>query len=472
MKKVLSTLGLALALSGAALAQDVRSLGLGGALVPGAALSPFNPAYQNYPADGRGGGLSLPIGLLNFLINPQMNVLDFLGNNSAYTSTPPTKAFNFLAAYDQITHLNSFILNTPTAPAELTITLSNTGVSFFDVTNNRPLSVDFSSFAGLFGTPSATSGVSPFFSVPFSIGPVAIKIGAFANVATTLPQLNQALVTDIADGNLSNAHPNAVTASGQGAVGISLDFGFSFPVDFDSTKVYFGARASGFFGLAYAEGRASVNVRPGSNSDISNAKIGYQYTYFLSSPFAGALGSGYSSGFGFGAAGDVGVVADLPGSQLGVPELEKFTVGLGIIGVVEANRWTGTEVTTTYDPDVGTTPPVINTNATRGGITFNPLFTANVAGQFSLGGGFRVLAMLDAQVGRGALNVHLGAEAQWLILVLRGGVGLENGRFRFGVGAGLEFTPGIGMDLALTAHPTPFVGGTSFGVALAVRFGF
>jgi hypothetical protein len=156
MKKALSVVGLALALSTTALAQDVRSLGLGGALVPGPTLSPFNPAYLSYPADGRGGGLSLPVGLLNFVLNPQMNVLDFLSNRAAYTSTPPTREFNFLAAFDQITHLNSFILNTPTAPRELTITLNSTGLSFFDETNQRPLNVDFSSFGGLFGSPSAT----------------------------------------------------------------------------------------------------------------------------------------------------------------------------------------------------------------------------------------------------------------------------------------------------------------------------
>jgi hypothetical protein len=473
MKKALSVIGLALVLSGTALAQDVRSLGLGGALVPGPTLSPFNPAYLSYPADGRGGGLSLPVGLLNFVLNPQMNVLDFFSNRSAYTSTPPTKEFNFLAAYDQITHLNSFILNTPTVPRELTITLNSTGLSFFDETNQRPLTVDFSSLGALFGSPSATSGVNPFFSVPFSIGPVAIKLGVFGNVASGAPQINQALLADVADGNLSGAYSNAASISAQGAVGVSLDFGFSFPIDFDLTKVYFGARASGFFGLAYVDGRGQLSVKPGVDGSLSNAKIGYEYSYFVSSPFAGALGSGYTAGLGFGAAGDLGVVADLPGSTLGVPELEKLTVGLGVIGVVEANTWRGTEIKTVYDPDVGGDPVVTtNNNATRGGVSFNPLFTANVAGQFSLAGGFRVLAMLDAQVGRGGFNTHLGVEAQWTLFVVRGGVGLENGRFRFGVGAGLEFTPGIGLDLALTAHPTPFVGGTSFGVALAVRFGF
>jgi hypothetical protein len=271
---------------------------------------------------------------------------------------------------------------------------------------------------------------------------------------------------------LSNAYPNAASISGQGALGVSLDFGFSFPIDFNLTKVYFGARASGFFGLVYADGRATLSVKPGSDNSLSNAKIGYEYSYFLSSPFASALGSGYSSGFGFGAAGDIGVVADLPGSSLGTPELEKLTVGLGVIGVVEANTWNGTEIKTVYDPDTGNTTTTTNPNATRGGINFNPLITANVAGQFSLAGGFRVLAMLDGQIGRGGFSTHLGVEAQWTILVVRGGIGLENGRFRFGVGAGLEFTPGIGLDLALTAHPTPIVGGTSFGVALAVRFGF
>ncbi len=472
MKRVLSAIGLVFALAGAALAQDVRSLGLGGALVPGPGLSPYNPAYLSYPADGRGGGFSLPVGLLNFVLNPQMNVLDFLSNRSPYLSNPPQKVFNFLAAFDQATHLNSFILNTPTPPGELTINLSASGISLFDVTNNRPISLDFSSLGSLFGTPSATSGVTPFLSLPFSIGPVSIKMGVFANIAPSSPRIDQALIADVADGNLSSDYANAVVASGQGAAGVSLDLAFSTPLAFDSTKVYLGARASGFFGAAYADGRALINITRGSTPALTDAKIGYEYTYFVSSPLASSLGSDFSNGLGYGVAGDFGVVIDLAGASLGVPELEKFTVGLGIIGLVEANTWTGTEFRTVYDGVTGVTTVTPPTAATRGGINFNPLFTANLAGTFSLAGGFRVLAMLDAQLGRGSLNLHLGVEAQWVLFVVRGGIGLESGRFRFGIGAGLEFAPGIGLDLALTAHPTPFIGGTSWGIAAALRFGF
>ncbi len=473
MKRTLTTIGLLLALTGAALAQDVRSLGLGGAIVPGSGASQFNPAFLNYPPDGRGGGFSLPVGLLNFVLNSQMNVIDFLTNRSPYlTGNPPQKVFNFLAAFDQVTHLNSFILNTPTPPGELSINLSATGIGLFDVTNNRPISVDFSSLGALFGTPSATSGVTPLIGIPFSIGPVAIKIGVFANATPTSPRIDPALVADIADGNLSASYPNAITISGQGAAGISLDLAFSTPINLGVGTVYVGARASGFFGAVYADGRASVNVTPGATSALTDAKIGYEYTYFVSSPLGSSLGGGISNGLGYGVAGDFGVVVDLPGTTLGVPELEKFTIGLGIIGLVEANAWTGTEFRTVYDGVTGvlTTSPA--TAATRGGVNFNPLFTANVAGTFSLVGGFRVLTMLDAQLGRGSLNLHLGVEAQWTLFVVRGGIGLENGRFRFGIGGGLEITPGFGLDLALTAHPTPFVGGTSWGIAAALRLGF
>ena len=472
MKRALTTIGLLLALSGAALAQDVRSLGLGGALVPGPAVSPFNPAYLNYPSDGRGGGITLPIGLLNFVLNPQMNVIDFLTNRSPYLSNPPQKIFNFLAAFDQATHLNSFILNTPTPPGELSINLSASGISLFDVTNNRPINLDFSSLGGLFGTPSATSGVTPLIGIPFSIGPVAIKIGVFANIAPTAPRIDPALISDISDGNLNGTYPNAISVSGQAAAGVSLDLAFSTPISLSTTKLYIGARASGFFGAGYADGRASVSIKPGSDSALTNAKIGYEYTYFISSPLAAGLGQGITNGSGYGVAGDFGVVADLLGISLGVPELEKFTIGFGVIGLIEANTWSGTEIRTVYNPDDGTSTSTTNNNASRGGINFNPLFTANVAGTFSLAGGFRVLAMLDGQLGRGGFNLHLGVEAQWTLFVLRGGIGIENGRFRFGLGGGFEFAPGLGLDLALTAHPTPFIGGTSFGVALALRLGF
>ncbi len=464
MKRILSAIGLVVALSSAALAQDVRSLGLGGALVPGAGLSPFNPGYLTYTGDGRGGGLTLPLGLLNFVLNPQMNVIDFLSNRTPYTTNPPTKVFNFLAAFDQITHLNTFILNTPTPPGELSINFSATGISLFDVTNNRPVALDFSSGGGLFGSPSATSGVSPLFAVPFSIGPISIKMGVFANVAPGAPRIDQALVTDIADGNLSAAYPNAISLNAQGAAGISLDVAFNTPLDVPGAKLFLGARASGFFGLAYADARAIINLKPGADPALTSAKIGYEYSYFTS----GLIGSG----IGFGVAGDFGIAADLTGATLGLPELEKFTVGLGIIGLVEASTWSGTETRTVFNPDTSVSTTTTNPNASRGGVSFNPLFTANVAGTFSLAGGFRILALLDGQLGRGSFNLHLGVEGQWTLFVLRAGVGLENGRLRFGLGGGIEFSPGLGLDLALTAHPTPIVGGTSWGIAAALRLGF
>jgi hypothetical protein len=463
------------AVSSAAQAQDVRTLGLGGALVPGPALTPFNPAYSIYPSDGRGGGLTLPIGLLNFFVNPQINIVDFVSDPRSYSEST-SKEFSFLAAFDQLTHLNTFIFSYPAAPKSIRLEVGSSGVRIIDTTNpnaEKEIKYDFNSRASYGQAVRSNSGVTPLFEIPFSIGPANLAIGLFLSPSFSA-KLDPALQADIAaDGKLDADYPQALVGNGQGVVGLTFSFGYADKFDIDGYTLYAGGRGSGFFGGALVEGTAEARVQrerdsaQAPNSDPSRAKFGYKLTTFTSSPF---LPGG---GFGFGGNADLGVVGDVPGKLLDLPELEKLTVGLGIIGLVDYSRWTGREEIRERKPEAQQDEPVIiNDDVVRENASSNPFITFNASGAFNLEGGVRMLALFDTQFGRGQFSMHLGVEAQWTLFILRSGIGIENGGFRFGLGGGVEVTRGFGLDFALTAHPTPLIGGTSLGVACALRFSF
>jgi hypothetical protein len=463
MKRAFVVIAAGVALGSSAFAQDVRGLGLGGALVPGPGLGAFNPAYGAYPPDGRGGGLVLPLGLLNFFVNPTLNILDFATNPSRYQNPgdPTSPEFNALAAFDQATHLNTFILNPVPAPREINVNISSTGVTLTDQ-NGAALAYNFSSGGAVRGGAS-TVGAAPLFRIPFGVGPLQFGLGVFVNFSGPSLAVSSRLQADVIAGGgklpADSKYPDAVVGGVQASAGISFDAAFStsfsLPEAAPGVVVYAGGRGAGFYGLAFVEGTLTGSVNADSSGDLNKASTDYKLTLFRADPTNG--------GFGFGLNADVGAAVDLPGAILNLPELEKLNVGLGIVGLVDYYTWNGQEQTTT---SAGTSSPV---TATRAGGGFDPLVTFNMAGTFSLASGLRVLALGDVQFGRGEFAAHLGGEAQLGLFSLRGGIGYQNG-FRFGLGGSVDVSQNIGFDLALTTHQAPFYNYTDFGIALAVRF--
>ncbi len=445
-------------------AQDVRGLGLGGALVPGPALSAFNPAFSAYPSDGRGGGLVLPLGLLNFVVNPQLNVIGLLTNPAQYNDpgNPNSPEFNVLAAFDQATHLNTLILNPVPAPRQINVNVSASGVTLTDE-NGQPLEANFSSgFSAARG--ASAVGVSPLFRIPFGIGPVQFGLGVFVNATgpnlATDPKLQADLLAGSGKLPPNTTYSSAVSGAANASAGIAVDVAFAVPIALPTlpgATLYAGGRGSGFYGLALVDVKAVGSLKTDSSGNLTSATPDYSVTVFRADPTNG--------GFGFGVNADLGVAVDLPSAILGVPELERLNVGLGVVGALDYYSWTGTEQTTT---SAGTSAPI---PSSRSGGGVDPLVTVNVAGTFSLAGGWRVLALTDAQFGRGRLALHLGAEAQFGPFTVRGGLGLDNG-FKFGLGGSFDVSNNFGFDVALTTHQAPFYNHTNYGIALALRLGF
>jgi hypothetical protein len=465
---------LAIAGIGVASAQDVRSLGMGGVLLPGPGLAAFNPAYATYPANqwGRGGGIVLPVGLINFFIRPQMNILNFATNRAPYVNDPQNNPFDLLAIYDQATNLNSFILNPPFSPKELVIDISaQNGVRFFDGDGNQ---LQFSSGTGVAIAGSSNSrplGVSPLFRIPIDIGPVQIGFGVFANIGSPGIALNQEFLSKLAANDLEAGGKPYTFATGtfQASVGVALDLAFATSFALPTTTLYVGARGTGFYGLGYVSASvdALINTNQNDKNPNPNTLGNYSGKVFISSPFF------HPGDNGFGVDLDLGVAADFSGAQLGAPELERLTVGAGVLGGLTFSSWTGQDFKVSKDdPDPFATGKGVARTADSG-LTTDPLFTVNGAGLFNVGvPGLKVLAAADLQFGRNTFSVHLGAEAQFGVLVGRAGIGYNNG-LTFGLGGGVDFGGGLGLDFALTSHTAVFTNGyTAFGVAVAVKLGF
>ncbi|TFU17681.1 hypothetical protein [Thermus tengchongensis] len=448
MKKlaVLLTLGLL----GAGLAQGVRSLGMGGVALPGPSFAGSNPAYAAFPDTWGREGFALPVGLLRFLpaFSDTSPFTYFTDPNAFRTS------FDLLSFYDQASHLGSFLLNPARSPDEVVFRVKADGLAITDGRGN-PLLPSFQ----VGGTPEKPTALipAPLFSLGMDLGPgTYLSVGPFAGTqgvrVRPSPELAQALVGGSIDPcKASTPSPCHLEAGGAFASGISLALGFATPLPEvpGLGRVYLGVRGEGFYGLGYVE--ASGLARPTFDPDGNVNGVSYETRYFLSYPeyLESSLGLG-GSGLGYGVRADLGVAVD--GGQ--------YAFGLGVRNLLGFSQWSGVEVEVKDGHET-------RTPTTRRSGFSAPAFFLNGAYRLPLDVGELLLAA-DASFGATAPAFRLGLEYALGPVALRTGLGLEGG-FRFGLGAGLNLEA-MTLDLALTTHQAPLVGGTVYGLALAVGF--
>ncbi|MGC8903906.1 hypothetical protein [Thermus sp.] len=441
---------LAMGLSALGLAQGVRSLGMGGVLLPGPSQAGANPAYAAFPGSWEEEGFQVPVGLLRLLpFFPETSPFAYFTDPQAFRTR-----FDLLSFYDQAAHLDSFLLNPARSPDEVVFRVSANGVSITDG-SGKPLVPSFQVGSDP-GKPRALVP-DPLLPIALELGPgTYLRLGTFAGAQGLRVSPSPALAQALASGSLdpckgSTPSPCALEASGSYSAGFSLALGFALPLAEvpGLGKVYVGARGEGFYGLAYAEASAEARPTFDQNGNVQGAE--YRYRYFLSyAPFLeGAFGQG-AEGQGFGLRADLGVAVD--GGA--------WALGLGARNLLGFSQWEGLEVA--YDGTAETRTPT-----TKRSDLFAPEFLLNGAYRLPLEVGSLLLAA-DARFGSTAPAFHLGLEYGLGPWALRTGVGLEGG-FRFGLGAGVNLEA-LALDLALTTHEAPLVGGTVYGIALAVSF--
>ncbi|WP_243095651.1 hypothetical protein [Thermus thalpophilus] len=442
------------ALPTSGLAQNARALGMGGVVLPGPAYAWANPAYVSFPdAYGRK-GFPVPIGLLRFLPSfTDTSPFAYFTDPNAFRN-----GFDLLSFYDQVAHLDRFLLNPARSPDEVVFRVSAHGLSITDG-QGRSLVPEFQ-----VGQPAEKPQAlvpSPFLPIHLDLGPgTYLAFGPFFGTQGVRLAPNGALASALAQGSLDGCKPSGANEpspcalEGQGAFasGLSLALGFSAPLPEvpGLGRVYVGVRGEGFYGTGYVEAQASA--RPTFDANGNPNGVSYQTRYFLSYPgfLEGTLGLG-GSGLGYGLRADFGVAVD--GGA--------WALGLGARNLLGFSEWSGVEVTAQDGVETG------RQALTKRSDFSAPIFLVNGTYRLPLEGSTLLLAA-DAQFGATAPAFHLGAEYGIGPLALRLGVGVEGG-LRFGLGAGLDLE-GVNLDLALTTHEAPLVGGTVYGLALSVGF--
>jgi hypothetical protein len=430
------------------LAQGVRSLGMGGVALPGPAHAGANPAYAAFPDTWGKEGTQLPIGLLRLLpLFPDTSPFAYFTDPQAFKAN-----FDLLSAYDQASHLHSFLLNPARSPDEVVFRVSANGLSITDG-SGRKLIPSFQTGA----SPEKPQALipAPILSIALDLGPgTYLSFGAFAGTQGVRLSPSRELAQALAGGSLDvcksqNPSPCVLEGAGAFSAGLSLALGFAAPLAEvpGLGRVYVGVRGEGFYGLGYAEGRALA--RPTFDQDGNVSGVSYEYRYFLSYPdyLEGSFGLG-AGGMGYGLRGDAGVAVD--GGR--------WTFGLGVRNLLGFAEWRGLEVQVQDGTET-------RTPTTKRSDFSSPEFFVNGAYRME---GTDLLVAADARFGSVAPAFHLGLEYPLGPVALRTGIGYEGG-LRFGVGMGLNLE-GLALDLALTTHQAPLVGGTVYGIALAVNF--
>lgn len=432
------------------LAQGVRSLGMGGVTLPGPDQAGANPAYAAFPKGWGKEGFQVPVGLLRFLPSfAETSPLTYFTDPNAFR-----QGFDLLSFYDQATHLGSFLLNPARSPDEVVFRVSAGGLQITDGQGNSLLP-SFQVGADP-GKPQALIP-APWLPLSFALGPgTYLTVGPFMGSQGVRVSPSRELAQALAGGSLdpckgTTPSPCTLEAGGSFAAGLSVALGFSTPLPEvpGLGQVYLGVRGEGFYGLGYVE--ASAEARPTFDPDGNVSGASYKTRYFLSYPqyLESSLGLG-GSGTGYGLRGDLGVAVD--GGH--------WVLGLGVQNLLGYSQWSGVEVTVEDGRET-------RTPATRQSNFAAPVLFLNGAYRTPLEVGSLLLAA-DARFGATAPAFHLGLEYGLGPVALRTGIGLEGG-FRFGLGAGFQLDA-FTLDLALTSHQAPLVGGTVYGIALALGF--
>lgn len=423
---------------------------MGGVALPGPDQAGANPAYAAFPKGWGKEGFQVPVGLLRFLPSfAETSPFTYLTDPNAFR-----ERFDLLSFYDQATHLGSFLLNPARSPDEVVFRVSAGGLQITDGQGNSLLP----SFQ-VGQDPSKPQALIPAPWLPLSLqlGPgTYLTVGPFMGSQGVRISPSRELAQTLAGGSLdpckgSTPSPCVLEAGGSFAAGLSLALGFSTPLPEvpGLGRVYLGVRGEGFYGLGYVEATAEARPTFDPNGNVDGAS--YKTRYFLSYPayLEGSLGLG-GGGTGYGLRGDVGVAVD--GGQ--------WAFGLGVQNLLGYSQWSGVEVTVENGTET-------RTPATRQSSFAAPVFFLNGAYRTPLEVGSLLLAA-DARFGATTPAFHLGVEYSLGLAALRAGVGLEGG-LRFGLGAGFNLEA-LSLDLALTTHEAPLVGGTVYGIAMALRF--
>jgi hypothetical protein len=426
LNRVLILAATTFALASGANAQNIRSMGMGGTLVPGKNLEPINPAYHFYQGPFEW-SVPLPLGIANYFARQK----DFFGSSSLGP------------AVDQVLHWSTVILNPSTTipkgvfgSTEPPSLEPGTQLSF-----HAPVAGGFRISVFDFDQNTLARPVTGTFSIGLGI---AVQLDPLEVVA------NDAYAKDYTSGIFDRNAKYALLFGLGGSVGPRLDLTWGMPFDLDEQWTgMVGARGAFTYNLATIRGITIWTQTPGGTTGTSLSLI--------ASPF-------YKSGSSIDVSLDTGVVF----------EGANATVGVGVVGLIELESINGT---VSGPPSYG--GAYIEVPISNQQFSFARVITVNGAYHFSIDTDSMTIPMTvyaDAQIegifsGYPYYATHAGLEAGFDTFTARGGIGYDNG-LSIGLGGGWQISEGFGLDAALTAQQALGAQQLNFGLALGLNFKF
>lgn len=432
---------------------DARRVGMGGVnLGRGGSLSRYNPAYRAVPERQREGSrnpkltIPLPLGLIQFF---QDHPIDQLDDDPMFN--PESTAFNPVEILNLAFHPPLYYevkeIPTPTNDVEFTIGRNELIIDLGNTQRVIP--------ADEFGL----GGSNRLMDVGMSLKGVRVGVLGWMQYDAGF-LLDDSLLAVLKLGD--SVRPNTrytILGDGVGQTGFAPSIGYAGRISGDSAGgIYVGAGLHYYFGLAYGSTDGNGGFRTGTPIFNDSAPA---------TPVLDAVSrySRFGNALGKGVGGDIGVV------WVSGP----LEMGLGVNDIGATLTWSDTRVDSITYVDVVDTGAFVGiddsiasfnlANHVESKTKLPVSYIANLTytvGNVVLGG-----SILNA--GRGT-SIHLGAEKQFGLLALRGGVSRDQRkRMQFAWGGGVRLGP-FGLDVGFFTHSSSLTDerGITMATSLAI----
>jgi hypothetical protein len=396
-----------------------RRMSMGGVVIShGGEGIAQNVAYRAVPSENQPTSLPLPLGLVQYAINPP-------------TFNPNNPDFNALELANDLLnppwHIQIYEPSTPSSDVLVEVSRNSLVIDLDDIQRAIP------------SENLEHGGVLRFPGLMFGVGPVFGGVTSFSHVSHTLnlaPELHGALTEaePFLPGRSYDASDAGVAQALMAVVG-----GAAFPIisppagdPYESSELalYGGVRLKYLRGIGYLD--ATNNIAFTTNDTLFGANP-VDVDYEGVAHYTGS--DDFFSGSGFGL--DLG----------GVLFYKRVEFGFGINDLVHQVTWTVDVDTFRFNPTINDIEVIPGPEDIKRDGQFPVTWYLTSAVR---PGAWTVAGTLAKNVG--SVTVHAGVE-RWLGRVaLRGGTTLDNRQLlQFSVGSGLRFA-GVGFDLGLATH--------------------
>ena len=410
-------------------ARGFTNLGMGGAMLPHRLAAVRNPAYQFYPSrTGYDSAKPFPIGFLGLLPSDR-NPFLYFSDKERFIDR-----FDFLSFVDQITYLNSFLINPAQSPRGVNLRVTPDRL---EITDDEGKSLPFGERTGSAGISLGGTPLIPpsLISAPFIINGIFLETGLFLGGGGYSIVPDAELKRAVYQRNLfpDTEYFVDTSASFQAGVRQSVTFPFRWRDTVKSADVYTAVRVLAFYTAAYAEMDLQLSLHTGENAIPDNTKL--DLSIFSLRP---------GSGYGYGVRLDAGLVADY----------DRWTWGFGILNLLGFCHLIGVE-TNSFESE--------GSRESRLFDAFLPQLFTNISYLIPVADSQLILA---GDVGYTTDFVaHGGIAYEFGNMHVKTGLGWE-GQWRFGFAWGYRFSRWWG-EIALTTHRAPFTERRVYGIGVS-----